>query len=32
LTHVGLPAGNMEDMTSAGWNEFFDKLAESLKR
>ncbi len=31
LTHVGLPEGKMKDMTSAGWNEFFDKLAKSLK-
>jgi uncharacterized protein YndB with AHSA1/START domain len=32
LKHVGLPAGKMEDMTGAGWNESFDKLAESLKK
>ena len=31
LRHVGLPAGTMSDMTGAGWNESFDKLAESLK-
>jgi uncharacterized protein YndB with AHSA1/START domain len=31
LTHVGLPEGEMKDMTGAGWNESFDKLAESLK-
>ena len=31
LKHVGIPAGQMEDMTGAGWNESFDKLAESLK-
>jgi uncharacterized protein YndB with AHSA1/START domain len=30
LKHVGLPAG-MSDMTGTGWNESFDKLAESLK-
>jgi uncharacterized protein YndB with AHSA1/START domain len=30
LKHVGLPE-NMSDMTSTGWNESFDKLAESLK-
>ena len=31
LTHVGLPSAEMEEMTSAGWNESFDKLAASLK-
>jgi uncharacterized protein YndB with AHSA1/START domain len=31
LRHVGIPAGEMSDMTRAGWNESFDKLAESLK-
>lgn len=31
LTHLGLPAGEMTDLTEAGWNESFDKLAESLK-
>jgi uncharacterized protein YndB with AHSA1/START domain len=31
LTHAGLPAGEMSDMTSAGWNESFDKLAASLR-
>jgi uncharacterized protein YndB with AHSA1/START domain len=31
LTHVGIPAGTMSDLTEAGWNESFDKLAESLK-
>lgn len=31
LKHVGLPAGQMEELTNAGWNESFDKLAESLK-
>ena len=31
LRHVGIPAGEMSDMTCAGWNESFDKLAESLK-
>ena len=30
LKHVGLPE-NMSDMTNTGWNESFDKLAESLK-
>jgi uncharacterized protein YndB with AHSA1/START domain len=31
LTHVGIPSGQMKEMTGAGWNESFDKLAESLK-
>jgi uncharacterized protein YndB with AHSA1/START domain len=31
LTHAGLPAGEMSDMTSQGWNESFDKLAASLQ-
>ena len=31
LKHEGLPGGEMKDMTSAGWNESFDKLAELLK-
>ncbi len=30
LKHVGIPAGEMSDMTQAGWNESFDKLAASL--
>ena len=30
LRHAGLPAGEMSDLTSAGWNESFDKLAESF--
>ncbi len=30
LRHAGLPKGEMSDMTGAGWNESFDKLAESL--
>jgi uncharacterized protein YndB with AHSA1/START domain len=30
LKHEGLPAGPMLEMTSAGWNESFDKLAESV--
>jgi uncharacterized protein YndB with AHSA1/START domain len=29
--HVGIPAGEMKEMTSAGWNESLDKLAEMLK-
>lgn len=31
LTHAGIPAGEMGDMTNAGWNESFDKLAASLE-
>ncbi|MCI0649659.1 MAG: SRPBCC domain-containing protein [Chloroflexi bacterium] len=31
LKHVGLPAGETAEQTAAGWNESFDKLAESLK-
>ncbi len=31
LRHVGLPAGTMSDLTNAGWNESFDKLADSFK-
>jgi uncharacterized protein YndB with AHSA1/START domain len=31
LTHVGIPQGEMLDMTHSGWNESFDKLEESLK-
>jgi uncharacterized protein YndB with AHSA1/START domain len=31
LTHTGIPAGEMSEMTQAGWNESFDKLAQSLK-
>ncbi|MGH2621169.1 MAG: SRPBCC family protein [Anaerolineales bacterium] len=31
LRHAGLPAGEMSDQTSAGWNESFDKLAEALR-
>jgi uncharacterized protein YndB with AHSA1/START domain len=30
LRHVGFPAGQMREMAGAGWNESFDKLAESL--
>lgn len=30
LKHIGLPAGVMSELTSAGWNESFDKLAELL--
>jgi uncharacterized protein YndB with AHSA1/START domain len=31
LTHTGLPAGEMSEMTGQGWNESFDKLAASLR-
>ncbi|MFI5211881.1 MAG: SRPBCC domain-containing protein [Ignavibacteria bacterium] len=31
LKHVGIPGAEMSDMTGAGWNQSFDKLAESLK-
>ena len=31
LQHVGIPAGENSDLAEAGWNESFDKLAESLK-
>jgi len=31
LRHAGIPAGQMSDMAEVGWNESFDKLAESLK-
>jgi uncharacterized protein YndB with AHSA1/START domain len=31
LTHVGLPAGEMSDQCKDGWNEMFDKLADSLE-
>ena len=31
LRHAGLPSGLMTEMTNQGWNESFDKLAESLK-
>ena len=30
LRHAGIPAGRMSEMTEAGWNESFDKLAEVL--
>lgn len=30
LRHAGIPAGEMRDLTAAGWNESFDKLAEAL--
>lgn len=31
LRHAGFPEGEMSEMAGAGWNESFDKLAESLK-
>lgn len=30
LTQVGIPEGEVLEMTAAGWNESFDKLAASL--
>ena len=30
LRHEGLPAGEMHEGAGTGWNESFDKLAESL--
>jgi uncharacterized protein YndB with AHSA1/START domain len=30
LRHTGLPASDMAEQTGAGWNQSFDKLAESL--
>lgn len=30
LRHVGVPAGEMSEMTGQGWNQSFDKLAVSL--
>ncbi|RHX83840.1 SRPBCC family protein [Leptospira stimsonii] len=31
LRHIGLPAGEISEMTKASWNEMIDKLDESLK-
>jgi uncharacterized protein YndB with AHSA1/START domain len=31
LRHSGIPAGDLSTNTQHGWNEFFDKLAKSLK-
>jgi uncharacterized protein YndB with AHSA1/START domain len=31
LSHAALPKGEFSDQTLAGWNESFDKLAESLQ-
>ncbi len=30
LQYIGMPAGEISDMTNAGWNQSFDKLANSL--
>ena len=30
LQHVGLPEGQMRDLARVGWNESFDKLADSI--
>jgi uncharacterized protein YndB with AHSA1/START domain len=32
LRHTGIPAGEISDLTKAGWNESFDKLAEFLMK
>jgi len=31
MRHEGFPAGDMRDGAVEGWNESFDKLAESLR-
>jgi uncharacterized protein YndB with AHSA1/START domain len=31
LWHAGIPEGELSEMSSAGWNESFDKLAASLR-
>lgn len=31
LRHAGLPEGQMSESAKAGWNQSFDKLAESLR-
>jgi uncharacterized protein YndB with AHSA1/START domain len=31
LQHVGFTSGEMRDLAKAGWNQSFDKLAESLR-
>ena len=31
LRHVGIPPGEMSELCSDGWNQSFDKLAESLR-
>lgn len=32
LRHAGIPAGEMREQCEAGWNESFEKLAESLAK
>ncbi len=32
LRHEGMPEGQMSELTKAGWNESFDKLAEYLEK
>jgi uncharacterized protein YndB with AHSA1/START domain len=32
LRHVGIPAGQMSELTGAGWEGSFDKLAEDLEK
>lgn len=32
LLHAGIPAGQMREMTQAGWNESFDKLIDLLAK
>lgn len=32
LHHTGIPAGTMKELTQAGWNESFDKLAAYLTK
>jgi uncharacterized protein YndB with AHSA1/START domain len=31
IRHTGMPAGEMKEMTNAGWNESLDKLAATLQ-
>lgn len=31
LKHIGLPAGEISEMTNVSWNEILDKLAKNLK-
>jgi uncharacterized protein YndB with AHSA1/START domain len=31
LRHAGIPAGQMRELTEAGWNQSFDKLDKVLK-
>jgi hypothetical protein len=30
MQHIGMPPGELSDMTTASWNESFDRLAELL--